>query len=172
MSNIYTDLARQTIEMYLTKNELPNTKSAAIELQQKRAACFVTLHTESGNLCGCIGSIRPMYKSLAGEIIANTVAAATQDTRFTPVRASELGEIRISVDVLKEPELIASQKELDIKRFGLIVQADDGRNGLLLPDIEGIKNIDEQVTIAREKAGIDKDEPIALFRFSAERFSE
>lgn len=161
----YVKLARETIKMYLTKHQLPKT----LNLPNKRAGCFVSLHTKDGNLRGCIGTIEPYYKNLAGEIVANAVAAATHDPRFEPVKIEELDNLDINVDVLNPPEPIKSEKDLDVKKYGVIVRAPDGRDGLLLPDIEGVDNVQQQISIARQKAGISPDEEISLYRFMVER---
>jgi AmmeMemoRadiSam system protein A len=167
--DIYTKLAYDTIKLYLTKEELPDIKTVPLEITTQKAGCFVSLHKKDGSLRGCIGTIRPMYKNLSGEIEANAVAAATTDPRFEPLKIEELDDLNISVDVLGEPEQIFSEEDLDIKKYGLIVQASDGRDGLLLPNIKGVNSVAEQITIAREKGEIAKDEEVALFRFTVER---
>jgi AmmeMemoRadiSam system protein A len=169
MIDIYVQLAHDTIKLFLEKEELPDLKSVPMEILARRAGCFVSLHAKNGKLRGCIGTIRPNYKNLGGEIEANAIAASQHDPRFKPVRLDELSDLDINVDILSEPEQIFDEKDLDIKKYGVIVQASDGRDGLLLPDIDGIKNIKEQITIAREKAGILPDEEISLFRFTVER---
>ena len=44
------------------------------------------------------------------------------------------------------------------------------RKGLLLPDLEGVNTVDEQVGIACMKAGIDPDGNIELYRFEVKRY--
>lgn len=170
--DIYVDLARKTIKSYLIKEELPDLKDLPVELLNKRAGCFVSLHTKDGNLRGCIGTIIPVYKNLAAEIIANAVSASQHDPRFSPVTIDELDDLEINVDVLNPPEPIDSENDLDIKKYGVIVATPDGRDGLLLPDIEGIDNVTQQISIARQKAGIAPDEKISLYRFTVERHNE
>jgi len=64
-------------------------------------------------------------------------------------------------------------KDLDPSVFGVIVEDEGGsRRGLLLPDIPGIDNAEQQVEIATRKAGIGRDERIRLWRFKVERFRE
>lgn len=167
--DIYTQLAYDTIKMFLTEENLPDLKKVNPELLSKKSGCFVTLRDKNDQLRGCIGTIKPLYKNLAGEIEANAVAASTQDPRFSPVTIEELDNLKVSVDVLNDPEQIFSNDDLDLKKYGIIVQAEDGRDGLLLPNIKGINSVEEQVTIAREKAGIEKDEQISLFRFTVDR---
>jgi AMMECR1 domain-containing protein len=73
------------------------------------------------------------------------------------------------VDILTKPEPVKSQKQLDARRYGVIVEA-GGRKGLLLPDLEGVDSVDYQIDICRQKAGIDPDEPVKLYRFEAKRY--
>ena len=169
--DICTNLAKETVEFYLTKKTLPDTKKLPSELLNQRAGCFVSIHEKENNeLRGCIGTIRPVYKNLGGEIIANAIEAAFHDPRFSPINKNELGNLKYSVDVLKEPEKISSEEELDIKKYGVIVKSQDGlRTGLLLPDLEGVEDIETQISIAKEKAGILPDEDVLLYRFTVER---
>ena len=71
-------------------------------------------------------------------------------------------------DVLGEPEAISSPAELDIKRYGVIVSC-GGRRGLLLPDLEGVDTIEQQIDIARQKGGISSREQYTLERFEVVR---
>ena len=90
------------------------------------------------------------------------------DADFLPVKAEELPYLDINVDVLSEAEDIDSKEELDIKRYGVIVSSGN-RLGLLLPDLEGIDTVDEQIRIAAQKGGIDLDEDYHLQRFEVIR---
>ena len=137
------------------------------ELRETRAGAFVSVHKE-GQLRGCIGTIAPTCACLGEEIIQNAVSAALRDPRFDPIRPEELPLLEISVDVLGEPEDIASEEELDVKRYGVIVTR-GSRRGLLLPDLEGVDTPAQQVAIARRKAGIGPDEPVKLQRFRVVR---
>ena len=120
-------------------------------------------------LRGCIGTIEPVQESLAREVVRNAIDSATRDPRFLPVEPQELDELSYSVDVLSPPEPVSGPEELDHKRYGLIVRSGP-RRGLLLPDIEGVSSVEEQIAIAKVKAGILPDEPVELFRFTVRRF--
>jgi AMMECR1 domain-containing protein len=89
--------------------------------------------------------------------------------RHAPLAPHELGDIVYSVDVLSPAEPISGPEELDPKRYGVIVRRGE-RVGLLLPDLEGIDTAEEQISIARRKAGIGLDVPVELERFEVTRY--
>jgi AMMECR1 domain-containing protein len=82
----------------------------------------------------------------------------------------ELWELMITVDVLSRPEPVADESQLDHRRYGLIVRT-GARRGVLLPDIEHVNSVSEQLAIARLKAGVGPDEPVELFRFEVARYT-
>ncbi len=153
-------LARLSLEHYVkTGKELPRDaypKDLPEELTARRAGAFVSLHKE-GQLRGCIGTIGPTAPCVADEIVQNAVSAAVRDPRFFPVQIPELPYLEISVDVLGDTEPIDSTDQLDVKRYGVIVTCGT-RRGLLLPNLDGVDTIEEQVRIAREKGGIREGE--------------
>ena len=134
----------------------------------ERAGVFVSIH-KLGELRGCIGTFEPQKRNVAEEIITNAVSSATRDPRFPTIAPNELKDLSYSVDVLTTPEPIASQDQLDPKRYGVIVEAGI-RRGLLLPDLEGVDSVDEQISICLQKAGIAPDEPVKLYRFEVKRY--
>lgn len=137
------------------------------ELQQP-AGVFVSLKKQ-GQLRGCIGTILPIQPDATGEIIHNAVSAATADPRFPRVQPQELAELEISVDILTPPEPIESPAELDPRRYGVIVRR-GSRSGLLLPDLDGVDTVADQVDIACRKAGIHPGEPLEMYRFEVIRY--
>jgi len=160
-------LAKRTVESYVKKGKVAQVKRLTPEMKPK-AGVFVSIHKD-GELRGCIGTIEPHRNNVAEEIIVNAISSARRDPRFYPVTADELGELDYSVDVLTEPRPVKSRKQLDAKRYGVIVEA-GSRKGLLLPDLEGVESAEEQIGICRQKAGIAPDEPVKLYRFEVERY--
>lgn len=161
-------LARKSIESIVTRHEkmeLPS--SLPDEIVSAKAGCFVSIHKQ-GRLRGCIGTISPVRDSLAEEIIDNAVSASVRDPRFDPITPEELKWLEINVDVLSEPEDISSLDELDVKRYGVIVTY-RGKRGLLLPDLDGVDTVEQQIAIARRKAGIGDRDPVSLQRFEVIR---
>lgn len=164
----YVRLARLSLETYIETGKpavLP--KDIPEEMTNTKAGVFVSLK-KHGRLRGCIGTISASTENIAEEILKNTVSAAVNDPRFDPVAAGELGDLEYSVYVLGEAEFVSSVDELDEKRYGVIVRSGD-RTGLLLPGLEGVNSVEEQIEIARKKAGMRKNEPVELYRFEAVR---
>lgn len=167
---VETELARKAISTFLKKNQFikpPDTTPD--ELIQQQAGVFVSLH-QNDDLRGCIGTITPVQNNIAEEIIHNAVSAATQDPRFQPLDPKELPKTHISVDVLTEP-LPASKKDLDPRKYGVIVK-EGNRTGVLLPNLPGLTNVDEQIQIACQKAGLDPNGPFSIYKFEVKRSSE
>ena len=167
-SDAYVRLARASVEHYVKNGSLmPLPDWVPAELLNTQAGAFVSIN-KSGALRGCIGTTGPTQKNLALEIIHNAVSAVSKDPRFEPVEENELKYLDISVDVLGEPEKIKSESELDVKKYGVIVQSGYKR-GLLLPDLDGVDSVEQQVSIARRKGGIAPGEKVELFRFKVVR---
>jgi AmmeMemoRadiSam system protein A len=165
-------LARDTVETFVRERRIPERPPVSSAMLSRRAGCFVSIKTREGELRGCIGTIEPAKPTLADELMANAISAASRDPRFPPVRERELAGLRYSVDILSQPEPARSE-DLNPATYGVIVQEEEGdRRGLLLPDLEGIDTVDKQVAIAARKAGIEPGSPLKLFRFRVERFSE
>lgn len=162
------NLARKTIENYITKNiTITVPEDASDEITNNKAGVFVSLH-KFCELRGCIGTFLPTKSSIAEEIIRNAIAAATEDYRFDRVTEEELKYLEINVDVLNEPVKINSIDELDAKKYGVIVYSGFKR-GLLLPDIEGVDTVEQQINIARRKGNIEPDEEITIEKFEVVR---
>jgi AmmeMemoRadiSam system protein A len=161
-------LARRTIESYIREGKKISPPAELTPEMKQKAGVFVSLHRQ-GELRGCIGTFAPTTANVAAEIISNAISAATRDPRFPPMMADELADLEISVDVLGEPEPVKSERDLDAKKYGVIVKA-GGRSGLLLPDLPGVDTPQEQIAICRRKAWIDDQEPVELFRFTVKRY--
>lgn len=164
----YVQLARKTIESYVRTGKViavPNNLPE--EMYRRQAGVFVSIK-ENGNLRGCIGTICAVRTCVAEEIIENAVSAASRDPRFQPIGQEELDELVISVDILGDTQEIDSPDKLDVRRYGVIVTKGHKR-GLLLPNLDGVDTVEEQIAIAKRKAGIGENEDIALERFEVIR---
>lgn len=168
--NPYTRLARKNLDTYfnsgrlLTREEIEDEK-----LLGDKKGVFVSLKM-NGELRGCIGTIIPTTDSVGEEIIRNSLSAALNDPRFAPLKKEELMEIDISVDLLYPPEE-AVFEDLDPYNYGVIVTSGN-KKGLLLPNLEGVDNKEEQLEIAMNKGGISPSDKYTLERFKVERFKD
>ena len=176
-SSAYVRLARATIERFIRTGktlrfpeDLPEELRSDLpaEAFSSRAGAFVSVH-KNGMLRGCIGTIAPVQDCIAEEIISNAISAVSRDPRFDKVRPDELDLLEINVDILGEPEDISGPDQLDVKRYGVIVTYGYKR-GLLLPDLEGVDTVEEQVDIAMRKGGIAPTDNYSLQRFEVIRY--
>ena len=167
--NELVKLARETVRRLLNDENLPvnGDEVIASDLWREKKACFVSIKRKNGELRGCIGTLSPLHETLDQEIIANAVSSSTRDPRFPPMTKNELDGVTFSVDVLSEPES-AKISELNPKIYGVIVSK-NYRRGVLLPDLEGVDTVEDQIDIARRKGGIGEHEKYKLERFEVIR---
>lgn len=161
-------LARAAIEAFVSRGVALAPHPLVDPEYPERAGAFVSLHRE-GMLRGCIGTIGPTRPTLAEEVVANAIQAATEDPRFSPLSPSDLAELDVKVDVLHAPES-CTLDDLDPSAYGVIVTS-GYRRGLLLPDLEGVDDVAQQVAIAMQKAGIDSGARCDLQRFRVDRYT-
>jgi AmmeMemoRadiSam system protein A len=185
----YILLAKEAVETYVDKGEIISPSTNLLkELLNRKAGVFVTIE-KKGKLRGCIGTYLPTKENIAQEIIHSAIAAATEDYRFGPVRKEELPLLFYTVYILSKPELIKDLKELDPKKYGVLVKSlsfspgsdvifepalrTHSKSGLLLPDLEGIDTPERQISIACQKAGIDpKTEKITIYKFRVAKYAQ
>ena len=166
------DLAKNAIEQYIKNNKIILlSKNLSDEFFNTQAGVFVSIHNKKEHsLRGCIGTFKPVKKCIGEEIIANAIAAATEDLRFMPIAEDELDALEINVDVLGEMEQVDKESELNPKKYGIYITTKDGRSALLLPDLEGVDTVQKQLEITRQKGGIMLDEKIKINRFEVKRY--
>jgi MEMO1 family protein len=160
-------LAKEAAEEWVKKRKVIHPGVLTDEMKEQ-AGTFVCVK-KFGELRGCIGTFEPTMKNVAEEIVSNAIGTVSRDPRFEPVQSSELKDLEYTVDVLTSPEPVSGKMVLDPKKYGIIVEA-GFRRGLLLPDLEGVDTVDQQIEICRMKAGIEMDEPVKLYRFEVKRY--
>jgi len=161
-------LARSAIEAFIRGGVVLEPEPLLGAEYPERAGAFVSLH-RGAELRGCIGTIAPMARTLAEEVVSNAIEAAAHDPRFPVLASGELDDLDVKVDVLHEPEPCGIG-ELDPARYGVIVSS-GWRRGLLLPDLDGVDTVTEQVAIALRKGGIDGSTPYDIERFKVDRYT-
>ncbi len=161
-------LARESVETFLRNRTVIDPPDALSAEMAQHAGVFVCLKS-GGHLRGCIGTFLPCTENVATETIRNAIAAATQDPRFEAVSEQELAGLEYTVDVLSPPERVNDPEDLDPKAYGVIVSR-GSQKGLLLPDLDGVSTVEDQLRIARMKAGIGPDAPAEIHRFRVDRY--
>jgi len=164
----YVTLAIQSVRHYLENGvPLPCPENLSNDLLQPKGA-FVSIKN-GRKLRGCIGELTPTHDNLAIAIIQNAVSAASRDPRFAPVSKDEIDNLTFSVDVLTPLEKVDGVSQLDCKKFGLTVKAGD-KQGVLLPNLEGVDSVADQLRICLKKGRIDASEPYEMYRFEVDRY--
>lgn len=160
-------IAKKSLEYFLREGKImPVPEDIEGELLEK-AGVFVSIK-KKGKLRGCIGTVEPIRSNFAEEIIHNAVKAGVNDPRFQPVKLEEIPELDFSVDVLLSPEPVEDLSQLNPKEFGIIVKKGP-RKGLLLPDLEGIETVQDQLAAALRKANIDPSDDYTIQKFRVKR---
>jgi AmmeMemoRadiSam system protein A len=162
------ELAKKSVEAHVREGitiALPDPLPAELS---GRAGVFICIK-KRGELRGCIGTFQPSSECIGSETVTNAISAATKDPRFTPVVDEELGDLTYSVDVLSCPEKVSGLFDLNPKKYGIIVVS-GFRRGLLLPDLEGVDTVEEQLKITKMKAGMLPHEEVEIYRFEVIRY--
>lgn len=163
-------LARLAVETYVRDRRLIAPVEPLPADERVRRGVFVTL-LRGGAIRGCVGTLRPLQPNLAAETIANAVGAAVGDPRFSPLHIDELHELAYVLDLIGTIERINTLGQLDPACYGLSVRS-GRKHGVVLPNVGGIATPEEQHALARRRAGIEPDEPVAIERFTVQRAIE
>jgi AmmeMemoRadiSam system protein A len=122
-------LARATLARHLGRSvEDPAVNAEASDPK----GAFVSLHTRSHDLRGCIGTFafdRPLIENVR----KMAVACGTEDPRFPPVRDDELDGLVFEISAMTPPEPIDASAVV-IGTHGLLIQR-GMRRGVLLPQV-------------------------------------
>lgn len=168
-SSPYVKLAIDSVRFYLDHHQvLPCPGNLNGELKM-RAGAFVSIKKKK-QLRGCIGTMMPKEENLAKEIIENAVKAACRDPRFDPVSQDEFQDLTFSVDILSPLEKVEDLSTLNPKQYGLMVKS-HSKQGVLLPDLDEVETVADQIRICRAKGKIRDDDPQEYFRFQVHRFA-
>jgi AmmeMemoRadiSam system protein B/AmmeMemoRadiSam system protein A len=169
-------LARDTLKTYLSTGEKTDISNYTItERLKEERGVFVTL-TKHGELRGCIGyieGIKPLYEA----VMDNAMNAALHDTRFSPVKEGELGEIEIEISVMTPLKPVKNIEEIQVGTHGLYIKNGYYR-GLLLPQVATEYRWDRKTFLEQvcRKAGMNKnaweDKNSVIYIFSAQIFHE
>jgi AmmeMemoRadiSam system protein B/AmmeMemoRadiSam system protein A len=166
-------LARRTLEQQMATGMAPLPRATRPTLARRQGA-FVTLES-GGTLRGCIGHMAE-DTPLALTVARMAVAAASEDPRFPPVRASELASIELEISVLTPMQQVAGPEAIVIGRDGVLIRK-DGRSAVFLPQVapEQGWNRDEMLEHLCRKAGLPHGawrKGATFYTFQADVFGE
>lgn len=180
-------LAKEAVETFIREKKIISPpEDFPREFLTKRAGIFITIEKD-GKLRGCIGTYLPTRVNIAQEIIRNAISAATRDHRFSSISERELPSLSYTIYILGYPEPVKDTKELDPKKFGIVVRTGPlafpneenvvfngvvpHKTGLLLPNLEGVDTVEQQISIACQKGGIDPtEEKLIIYKFTVEKY--
>ncbi len=169
-------IARQAIEAAVEGRRAGADAVQVDPALRQPSGAFVSLHTKTGDLRGCIGSIAPVAP-LCEAISSNAINAAFRDPRFYPLRKEELSNVVIEISVMSPVTPVADPAEIEVGRDGLIVTR-GSRRGLLLPQVATEYKWDRETFLRQTciKAGLPpdswRDSSCRIEKFSAEVFGE
>lgn len=171
---ILVGLAKNTVESYVLTGRVPGFKNNDPRLEKSEGA-FVTIK-KNGQLRGCIGQIigrGPLWQTVR----EMAVAAASQDSRFSPVEAAELPQLKYEVSVLSAPKKIVDWQKIKLGEQGVIVKKGYS-SGVFLPQVATETGWDLETfldELCSQKAGLPsgcyKNDPkVELQVFTAQVF--
>lgn len=179
--SVLQKMVRKTVELWVNERKKLNFDSYAEiigdssliqRLKNQRTGVFVTI-LKDNKPRGTMGTINPVMDNIAEEIINNAIEAAAFDPTFIPVTPQELDELEYEVSVLNPLESVDDSKDLDPKKYGIVVEQGLKR-GIVLPNIKEIKTVEQQIEVAKERANIDDAldawDPLLIKRFTVETF--
>ena len=162
-------LARETISRALKGAAAADPEELGVKptpALKRKMGGFVTL-TIGGELRGCIGEIFPR-RPLVDVVQDHALDAAFNDPRFPPLTAQEFPRIRIEISALTPPVPVASYRDIEIGRHGMVLEL-GGRSAVFLPQVAPEQGWDLETTLTHlaYKAGL----PGNAWRDSRARFT-
>jgi AmmeMemoRadiSam system protein A len=167
------DIAREAISGNQHKAIRKQREEKQPGILQKPYGAFVSLY-HSGKLRGCIGTFsedRPLHENVRNMAIS----AATSDTRFDPLDASELEQVQIEISILSPRVRVNDVSEIIPGKHGIFMKRGTNR-GTFLPQVALSQNWNREEFLgncAKYKAGIGWDgwKTAELYRYEAFVFS-
>jgi len=168
-------IARNTIVVYINQHKTPEVDDKNFSSNLKlHAGAFVTLK-EKGELRGCIGRFTadiPLWQVIQ----QMAISSATQDSRFTPVTASETDKLEIEISVLSPMKRIYSADEIVLGKHGIYIKK-GYYSGTFLPQVATETGWSREEFLghcSRDKAGLSWDgwKDAELYTYEALVFGE
>ena len=166
-------MAREEIILHLKPGEKQRRREGVIpDALKVKCGCFVSIYLDE-KLRGCIGTFSEDV-ALHKNIKRMALAAASHDSRFSPIRAEETDRLKIEISVLTPRLPIRGPDEIIIGQHGIYMEQGSNR-GTFLPQVA----VNQQWSVeeflgncAKHKAGLGWDgwKTARLFTYEATVF--
>ena len=135
------DIIEKTIEYYLSRRAAPKLEELWVtdpNVTEKKGSVFVTLYL-NWEIHGSAGNIKPIEENIGTEIIEATIAALTQDDRFTPITPNDTEKLKLRLDIVESEVILVKEKELENlepkKLWVIAIKKDYTKLATILPNI-------------------------------------
>jgi glycerol-3-phosphate acyltransferase PlsY len=168
LAHACVELARYAVEKYVREGTLiePDISCLPEELKES-GGVFVAIYQDS-DLRGMMGTIQPDRPDRAHEIVHHAARAAVLDPRSTPIEASELPTLHYVVYLLETHEPLQDAAQIDPARDGVLIEW-QGKQGAIMPHTPGVQSAEQQIELARARAGIPKEAYVQIYRLRVSR---
>ncbi len=168
-------IARKNLELYIGKSKSIDLSTEVFnEKLQNKCGIFVTLKKDD-KLRGCLGRFESS-KNIPETVAELVVSSALNDTRFSPVKAKELNDIKIEISVLSPMQKINSIDEIELGKHGIYIKKGNN-SGTFLPEVATDTNWELEEFLghcAQDKADIGWEgwKDAEIFIYQSIKFSE
>jgi len=127
----FQSLPKMTLESFLRRNGDTPSHKLSVFIRDVEGI-FTTIYKD-GNLRGCIGTFN-LLGDLYETIADRTIASALQDSRFAPIKKSELSRLTYKINFLKRP-VVSSINKMKVGTHGITIHFKDGRSATYLASV-------------------------------------
>ena len=127
----FQSLPKMTLESFLRRNGTEPSHKLSVFIRDVEGI-FTTIYKD-GNLRGCIGTF-DLLGDLNETISNRTIASASQDGRFAPIKKSELSQLTYKINFLKRP-VKSEINKMKVGTHGITIHFKDGRSATYLASV-------------------------------------
>ena len=127
----FQSLPKITLESFLRRNGAKPSHKLSVFIRDVEGI-FTTIYKD-GNLRGCIGTFN-LLGDLNETISNRTITSALQDSRFAPIKKSELPQLTYKINFLKKP-VVSGINKMNVGTHGITIHFKDGRSATYLASV-------------------------------------
>jgi uncharacterized protein (TIGR00296 family) len=127
----FQSIPKMTLESFLRRNGNVHSPKLSVFIRDVEGI-FTTIYKD-GKLRGCIGTFNLLGD--LNETIANrTIMSASQDSRFAPIKKSELPRLTYKINFLKRP-VVSGINKMKVGTHGITIHFKDGLSATYLASV-------------------------------------